>query len=285
MRVAVAPIAPALSLALAVLLAAPFASADPTCISAYEQTQTLRKDGKPLASKAQAAICSRESCPALLTKDCTKWLAELDALVPTVVLEPRTPAGALRTDVRVKLDGAPLNEKIDGKPVSLEPGAHTFVFEADGAAPVERALVLKEGEKNKKVIVTLAAAAPTAETKSADRPVPLGVWLFGGATVVALATSAVFAIDGLGKKSDLDQCKPHCAASDVDAMSSSFTFADVALGAGVMAGAAAVYLFLTRPSAESSAPAPASAASAGARTTPFATPLRGGGAVGVGLVF
>jgi len=284
-RVAVAPIAPALSLALAVLLAAPFASADPTCISAYEQTQTLRKDGKPLASKAQAAICSRESCPALLTKDCTKWLAELDALVPTVVLEPRTPAGALRTDVRVKLDGAPLNEKIDGKPVSLEPGAHTFVFEADGAAPVERALVLKEGEKNKKVIVTLAAAAPTAETKSADRPVPLGVWLFGGATVVALATSAVFAIDGLGKKSDLDQCKPHCAASDVDAMSSSFTFADVALGAGVMAGAAAVYLFLTRPSAESSAPAPASAASAGARTTPFATPLRGGGAVGVGLVF
>ena len=285
MRVAVAPIAPALSLALAVLLAAPFASADPTCISAYEQTQTLRKDGKPLASKAQAAICSRESCPALLTKDCTKWLAELDALVPTVVLEPRTPAGALRTDVRVKLDGAPLNEKIDGKPVSLEPGAHTFVFEADGAAPVERALVLKEGEKNKKVIVTLAAAAPTAETKSADRPVPLGVWLFGGATVVALATSAVFAIDGLGKKSDLDQCKPHCAGSDVDAMSSSFTFADVALGAGVMAGAAAVYLFLTRPSAESSAPAPASAASAGARTTPFATPLRGGGAVGVGLVF
>lgn len=235
MRVAVAPVVPAFSLALglALLLVAKPASADPTCISAYEQTQTLRKDGKPLASKAQAAICSRESCPALLTKDCTKWLAELDAIIPTVVLDPRTAAGVLRTDVRVKLDGAPLNEKIDGKPVPLEPGTHTFVFEAEGVAPLERALVLKEGEKNKKVTVTFGAPAPSPEAKNADRPVPLGVWLFGGAAVVALGTSAVFAIDGLGKKSDLDQCKPRCAAADVDAMSASFTLADVALGAEI----------------------------------------------------
>lgn len=277
MRVAVAP------LALALALVAPSASAEATCITAYEQTQTLRKDGKPLASKAQATICSRASCPALLAKDCTKWLAELDAIVPTVVLDPRTPAGVLRTDVHVKLDGAPLSDAIDGKPVPLEPGAHRFVFEVDGAAPVERALVLKEGERNKKVTVTVAAPAPSSDAMSSGRPVPIGVWLFAGASVVALATSAVFAIDGLGKKSDLEQCKPRCAPSDVDAMSSSFTLADVALGAGVMAGAAAVYLFLTRPSAEPGA-APASA-SARARTTPFATPLPGGGAVGVGLVF
>ena len=99
------------------------------------------------------------------------------------------------------------------------------------------------------------------------------MWIFGGASVVALATSAVFAIDGLGKKSDLDSCKPRCAPADVDAMSSSFTLADVALGAGVMAGAAAVYLFLTRPSGEASgtagtprrAPRPAGAVCRAAR--------------------
>jgi hypothetical protein len=276
-------VAVAHALLIALLLGAGAARADATCIAAYEQTQTLRKDGKLLASKAQAAICSRESCPALLTKDCTRWLAELEADIPTIVLDPRTPAGALRTDVHVKLDGAPLNEKIDGKPVPLEPGSHTFVFEVEGAAPVERALVLKAGEKNRKVTVTVAPAAPSEGAKSADRPVPIGVWIFGGATVVALATSTVFAIDGLGKKSDLDKCKPRCAASDVDAMSSSFTLADVALGAGVMAGAAAVYLFLTRPSAESST-APV-AASARARAIPFAAPLPGGGAAGVTAVF
>ncbi len=295
MRAAVALLAPSLSLSLslslgaALVLVAPPARADATCISAYEQTQTLRKDGRPLASKAQAMICSRESCPALLTKDCTKWLAELDAIIPSVVLDPRTPAGALRADVRVKLDGAPLSEKIDGKPLRLEPGSHTFAFEAEGAALVERTLVLKEGDKNLKVTVTLAApvSPPNEGAKTTERPIPIGVWIFGGASVVALATSAVFAIDGLGKKSDLDKCKPRCAGSDVDAMSSSFTLADVALGAGVMAGVAAVYLFLTRPSAESSAAL--SGASARARTrafaTPLATPLPGGVAVGVAAVF
>jgi hypothetical protein len=285
-RVAVASLAPAVSLAFALLLATPEARADSSCITAYEQTQTLRKDGKPLASKAQAAICSRESCPALLTKDCTKWLAELDAVIPTVVLDVRTPAGVPRTDVRVKLDGAPLPDKNEGKPIPLEPGAHSFVIEADGAPRVERTLVLKEGEKNKKLTVTVAAAPESAEAKSAEsRPVPIGVWVFGGASIVALATSAVFTIDGLGKKSDLDACKPRCAASDVDAMSSSFTLADVALGAGVMAGAAAVYLFLTRPAAPSHESNATPSASARARATPFAAPLPGGGAVGVTALF
>jgi hypothetical protein len=264
-------------LAVAIVLATSSASADATCISAYEQTQTLRKDGKPVAAKAQAALCARESCPALLTKDCTKWLAELEAVIPSVVLDPRTPAGALRTDVRVKLDGAALTEKIDGKSLSLEPGSHTFLFEAEGSAPVERTVVVRDGEKHKKVTVTLAP--PAAGPKTTERPIPLGVWIFGGASVVALATSAAFAIDGLGKKSDLDQCKPRCAPADIDAMSTSFTLADVALGAGVMAGAAAVYLFLTRPSEEP--PAPGAGANARLRPAPFASPLPGGGAVGV----
>ena len=261
--------------AVAAILGAATAHADPACIAAYEQTQTLRKDGKPAAAKVQAAICAREACPALLTKDCNKWLAELEAAIPSVVLDPRTAAGGLRVDVRVKLDGAPLAEKIDGKPLAFEPGSHVFIFEADGAAPVERTVVLREGEKNKKITVTLAPA-PTALGTEA-RPIPLGVWIFGGVSVVALTTSAILAIDGLGKKSDLESCKPHCAPSDVDAMSARFTLADVTLGAGVMAGAAALYVFLTRPAGE----AVPAASSARARPAPFAAPLHGGCVAGV----
>ena len=264
-------VAPAIATAL--VLASGLARADATCISAYEQTQTLRKDGKPLAAKAQAAVCARESCPALLVKDCTKWLNELDAAIPTVVLDPRTPAGGLRTDVRVKVDGMIVSEKLDPKPLAVEPGSHSFVFEADGATPAERTILLRDGEKNKKVSVTMTPAGDASA-----RPIPLGVWIFGGASLVALATSAVFALDGLGKKSDLESCKPRCSSSDVDAMSSSFTLADVALGAGVMAGAAAVYLFLTRPPAEATA---VTAGAAHVRPAPYATPLTGGAAVGL----
>lgn len=263
-----------LAVALAVVTVSVPAHADPACITAYEQTQTLRKDGKPVAAKAQAAICARAECPALLTKDCTKWLSELEGVIPSLVLDARTPAGALRPDTRVKMDGAVLVEKLDGKPVPVEPGSHVLVFEAEGAAPVERTVVVKEGEKNKKVSVSVA---PAPESSADGRAVPLGVWIFGGASVVAFATSAVFAIDGFGKKSDLEECKPRCASGDVDAMSSSFTVADVALGAGIVAGAAALYLYFTRPPAEAAQPSTAAVA----RPVPFAAPLHGGGAVGL----
>jgi hypothetical protein len=250
------------------------AHADSACIAAYEQTQTLRKDGKPAAARAQAVTCARDSCPALLAKDCTKWLAELDAVIPTVVLDPRSPSGALRTDVRVKLDGAPFTEKIDGKALPVEPGSRRFTFEAPGAASAESTVVVKEGEKLRKITVTLAPVEGAGATRAdGERPIPTGVWIFGGVSVIALATSAVFALDGLGRKSDLDECKPRCAPEDVDAMSTRFTLADVSLGAGVMAGAAALYLFLTRPTAE--------AREATAKTGPYAAPTQGGAAFGV----
>lgn len=265
-----------LATSLAIALVAPPSFADATCISAYEQTQTLRKDGKPVAARAQAAVCARDTCPALLTKDCTKWLAELDAIIPSVVLDPRAPNGQLRADARVKVDGVAITEKIDGKPMPIEPGAHTFVFEADGGPPVEKKLVIKEGEKAVKVTTTVAAAPPAQTPGDNDRPIPMGVWIFGGVSVVALATSAVFAIDGLSKKSDLDDCKPRCSSGDIDAMSTRFTLADVTLGAGLMAGAAALYLYFTRPTAEAAAPP-----TARLRAVPYASPLPGGGGVGL----
>lgn len=253
------------------------ALADSACIAAYEQAQTLRKDGKPVAARVQAALCAKEGCPALLTKDCTRWVNELEALTPSVVLEPRAPNGRLRADVRVKLDGTRVAEKMDGRALPVEPGSHTLVFEADGLPAVVRIVQLREGEKNKKVTVTMAAAA---EPTVLVRPIPAGVWLFGGASVFAFATSAAFAMDGLLKKNDLDQCRPRCGGDAVDAMSARFTYADVALGAGVMAGAAAVYFLLTRPEVE--APQPSSAAF---NAVPFAAPLPGGGALGLGATF
>ena len=116
-----------------------------------------------------------------------------------------------------------------------------------------------------------------------ERPLPLGVWLFGGASILAVATSAAFALDGLAKKSDLDQCKPRCSPDAVDAMSMRFTFADVALGAGVMAGAAAFYLLLTRPGASGVETTPPLRSAT--RPVPFAAPLARGAAFGVSARF
>ncbi len=230
----------------AALLLVPSVARAEDCIAAYEQTQTARKDGKLMTARKEAAICARADCPALLARDCSKWIGELDASIPTVVLDARSAKGTELVDVKVKVDGQPLVEKIDGKAIQVDPGARTFVFEAAGAPSVEKMVVVREGEKNRRISVTIATDDPPKPPKDAAGPIPIGVWIFGGVSVAALATSAIFAIDGLGKKSDLDGCKPHCSSSDVDAMSARFTFADVALGAGIMAGAAAVWLYLTR---------------------------------------
>lgn len=253
------------------------AHADPVCINAYEQAQTLRKDGHLVSAKAQAAICARADCPAILAKDCSRWLTELEASTPTVVFDARTPAGAERTDVRVKIDGTVVAPRLDGKAVTVDPGTKKIVFEADDAPPVETTIVIKEGEKNRKVSLTIGSTAP-AGALPASRPIPAGVWIFGGVSVAALTGSLVFAVSGLSQKGDLDDCKPRCSAEDIDAMSQSFTFADVFLGAGLMAAAATAWLYFTRPSVED-------ARENTARIQPFATPLPGGGAAGVSARF
>lgn len=268
----------AIAAAIALGLVTSAAHADPVCINAYEQAQTLRKDGKLVSAKAQAAICARSDCPALLAKDCSRWLTELEASTPTVVFDARTPAGAERTDVRVKIDGVVVAPHLDGKAVAIDPGTKKIVFEADDAAPVETTIVIKEGEKNRKVAVTIGTAAPAAPVAT-SRPIPAGVWIFGGLSVAALTGSAIFGISGLSKKGDLDDCKPRCAAEDVDSMSQSFTFADVFLGVGLMGAAATAWLYFTRPSVEEPTKEGA------IRFQPFATPLPGGGGAGVSARF
>ena len=239
----------ALTLALCLLTGAARAADRDACIGAYEQTQTLRKDGKLLAARQQAQICARDVCPALLAKDCAKWQSELDLQIPTVVFEAKAATGADVTEVKIKFDGVTITERLDGKPFPFDPGPKAIRFEAENVPAIDKAVVLKEGEHLRKVAVQFAAPFKELVGKSKREPgLSTGVWLFGGVAVAALTTSAIFGVEGLNDKSDLDACKPRCSSGDVNTMNSHFTLADVALGAGVVAGAAALYLFFTRDS-------------------------------------
>lgn len=216
------------------------------CITAYTETQSRRKDGKLVEAHREAGLCAKPECPAVLAKDCHKWQSELEAVVPSLLVEARSASGAEVANLHVTVDGAAAADP--SRAIPVDPGSRLVRVEAPGHAATERLVAVREGEKNHKVAFVLAReiAAPA----DAARPIPTGVWIFGGASVVALALSGVFAIDGLSRKSDLDGCKPRCAADDVDAMNARFTMADVALGAGVMAGLAAVWLYVTRPRGE-----------------------------------
>jgi hypothetical protein len=154
-----------LAAALAALaFASPALADDAACIQSYEATQTLRKANKLREAQAEATKCAVETCPAVLSKDCQRWAAEIDALLPSIVLEVRGSAGEPLTNVKVTANGQPLVDRVDATPIVLAPGEVKLHFESpDGhGLPVDRTIALREGEKSKKVSVRLGGAAPAA---------------------------------------------------------------------------------------------------------------------------
>ncbi len=233
------------------------------CASSAEQAQQLRDDGKYRRAREQMLFCARESCPGAIKSDCSKWLSELDRDAPTVVFGARDGKGADVVDTRVLMDGAVIQERLDGKPVVVDAGEHVFRFEAksSGAVKEERVLI-RTAEKARSITVTFGAPADTTKkpvvtettpsTPGSDRSENSAVpaFIVGGIGVVALASSAYFGLSGIGAVDDLKakNCKPNCDKDEVDSAQSKLIISDIALGVGVVALGVATYMFLTRGS-------------------------------------
>ena len=123
--------------ALAVSATSGTAHADPTkdeCINANESAQALRAAGKLRDAKDELTLCVAQSCPGAVRDDCSERLSEVLKALPTVVFAVRSAAGADVSAVRVKVDGVLLTAKLDGRAIPIDPGQHSFVFEARGFA-------------------------------------------------------------------------------------------------------------------------------------------------------
>jgi hypothetical protein len=259
-----------------------FADDKEACVAASDQAQTLRDEGKFRAARAQMVACARESCPAIVRRDCEKYLSDLDTAQPTVVLGARDAKGNDVAGTRVLLDGVALLDHLDGKPIPVDPGEHTFRYETAGAAPVEQHAVIRVGEKNRILTAILMAstavapkpvpvapiAAPPAEPgETAPRVhVPVASIVLASVGVVAGVGFAYFGLSGESDVSNLRAtCAPNCAQSDVNAARTKLIVSDVALGVGVVSLAAAAWIFFHRTP---SAPATQSAIQADVQPRP-----------------
>src|SRR5438552_19090580 len=74
------------------------------CVNAADAAQRLRNANKLLEARANLQICARDVCPSIVRSDCTRWRAEVEASVPTVVLRAQDAHGQELTDVKVMLD-------------------------------------------------------------------------------------------------------------------------------------------------------------------------------------
>ena len=297
---------PALMAAMAVvgtMLAEGVASAAPDereqCAASAEQAQQLRDEGKYRRAREQMLVCARDVCPGPIKSDCGKWLTELDRDAPTVVFGARDSNGADVLDVKVSMDGAPIQERLDGKPVLVDSGEHVFKFESkDGAVKEERVLV-RAAEKARPIIATFPGSATPVPTNGDNTPVTpnnggggegslVPALVVGGIGVVALGSFAIFGIGGKNDVDDLQRCKPTCDEKDVDSARTKLIIADISLGVGIVALGVAAYMFITRPTVDTNK-VQANVQAKNKKKDSFirfdARPLAGGGYAGIGGTF
>src|SRR5262245_41221309 len=145
--------APVFALAVFALPEAPASAADPTtadCLAANDKSISLRNEHKLLAARAQLSVCAASSCPGDIRKACMRRIDQMNASVPTVVFEAKDGSGNDLTAVKVKMDGEILAERLEGTAISLDPGAHSFTFEAQDQPTITKQLVVREGQKDRR---------------------------------------------------------------------------------------------------------------------------------------
>jgi hypothetical protein len=247
-------------------MAAP-AFAEDTCVDAYDGSQRLRREGKLLEAKSQLLQCAQEQCPEAVAKECTRWLREVNESLPTVVFGVRDARGQDVGNARVTSQGKVLAERIDGRAVELDPGQHSVRFELPDGRTIDKTIVVREGEKNRLIELSLPAPPEAAKPAPAPKPKPkppaetetpppasIGIptlaIVLGAVGVVALGSFAYFAIDA---KSDVDDmkrkggCAPSCPQDKVDTAERKALIADISLGVGLAALAGAGFVLVVRP--------------------------------------
>ncbi len=241
-------------------------SGEDPCLSTPVEGQKLQRAGKLLEARSRFEVCARDTCPEVVSQSCKRWLAQVEADLPSVQFSARDQDGLDVSDVEVSIDGKPAMTPGPGA-VDIDPGEHTFVFRHQGSVNVTRRVVIDKGTKKVGVSVIFSPApartpAPSAsrpqqrrdtERQSASgpsRPVPTLSWVLGGIGVAGLASFATFGTLGLVQRggSNCAQSAPHGTFNSCQSSAfTKFRVADILLGVAVVGLGAATWVYLKRP--------------------------------------
>jgi len=224
------------------------------CADAYVDNQKLRRAGKLMRARERLLVCAQVACPDAIKVDCVAWLDQLSRQIPTIVVAATAADGSDTTAVRLLVDGVVRAERLDGRPLGLDPGTHRLRFEQPGQPPIERRLVIRQGVQNRRIEVAFGSTAPSAGTAkpagpatteqppaTVQRPQPIAAYLLGGAGLVAFGVATGFGVAGKTEVADLDQsCGSKapppftrtCTDDQVAVARNELIVADVALATG-----------------------------------------------------
>ncbi len=261
------------------------------CIDSYANAQKLRRDGRLRAARAELMNCAQERCPSAARDDCSRWLNEVEAAQPTIVIVAKGDAGEDVADVRVVIDGDTTIDHLD-KAIPIDPGEHTLRFTRN-ARVFDQKLVVREGEKMRSVLVSFAvgadsagsaAAAASARFGSHKRAIPTASYVLGGVGLAALAGFGAFALSGYSKERSLRDspcaATSTCSTAETDSVKKRYLIGDVLLGVGVASIGAAIVVYFVQPRTTR----PEAAAGLPFRSLDL-QPVTGGGVATVGGAF
>lgn len=242
------------------------------CVAIHREAQSLRKQYRLVESRSLLGDCSNAACPAPVKRDCLRWADEIAVQLPSVVFRLDSADASATSEIKVFVDGDLISPTLPSRAIDVNPGSHHFRFVMEGKPPLEKNVVLTEGEKYRAIAIKFdseaapgqpnaasdkatptqpAASAATKPSPQLTRPVPVASYVFAG---VGAAAAINFAIWGALSKSLLNElereCAPTCEQSYVDRVHTRALIADVSLGVSVVSLATASVFYFLRPTVE-----------------------------------
>jgi hypothetical protein len=217
-------------------------STSQACIDAHVEAQRARKRGALRLAREKLLSCAQSSCPGLVSNDCTAWLSEVEASVPSIVLAVVDAEGRDLVEVAVSANGQRWLERIDGKATALDPGSYELTFSARGYTPLKVALTVRQAEKDRLIRVQLARD-PSAEPSRGG--VPVLSYVLGGVAIAGFGTFVYFGVRGQDEYDEAERtCGTACSDDQVADGKLAWIVADIGLGVGLASAAAATILYL-----------------------------------------
>ncbi|HEY3254113.1 MAG TPA: hypothetical protein VGJ91_09205 [Polyangiaceae bacterium] len=263
------------------------ASAKPSkdqCVDADTQAQDLRRDGKLLSARDALRVCTDPACPHLVREDCTQRLDELTRAIPSLIFSAKDGAGHDLGTVTVTIDGKPLVDHLDGSALDVDPGEHTFGFQAPDLPPTTLKLLIREGERGRRAEVLIGPPAQTPPPAQAGEPMAdasaknstggaepnasssggaqrVLAWTALGLGTAGIVVGTVFGLKSKASHDDAKACSATCPdVPSHDANEDALKFGNISTVAFIVGGvglASGVTLWLTaKPSQASSSASP-----------------------------
>jgi hypothetical protein len=225
------------------------------CLAASEASLKAETEHRLRDERSRLLICASPTCPTAIRKECVSRVDAVNAQIPTIVFGAKDGSGADLVNVKVSVDREPLADKLDGVALSVDPGQHTFVFEAPGHTQITKSFLIQQSQKDRHEIVVFDPAPPSS---GAPADVGLGTQKIaaitaGASGAVGLGLGAAFGALALSQKGTAQgicpgsTCATSAGSDDWSKAKTSGTVSTVGFIVGGVGLAAGAVLWLTAP--------------------------------------